>query len=105
MSDRQPVATRDGANRKTLKPMLRTLIEEILLFVLPFCIFAGYLVVRRRNPLDVEHWSPHLFMLSVVGMLFAIGFFIVAGWISPRHQGAYEPPHMENGVLVPGRFK
>lgn len=85
--------------------MLRILIEEILLFVLPFCLFAGYLIVRRRNPLDVEHWSPHLFRLSVVGLLAAIGFFLVAGWIAPRNSGAYEPPHMENGQLVPGRFK
>jgi len=85
--------------------MLRTLIEEILLFVLPFCLFAAYLIVRRRNPFDVEHWSPHLFRLSVVGLVVAISFFIVAGWIAPRSQGAYEPPHMENGQLVPGRFK
>lgn len=85
--------------------MLRTLIEEILLFVLPFCLFAAYLIIRRRNPLDVEHWSPHLFALSVVGLVVAIAFFIAAGWITPRSQGAYEPPHMENGQLVPGRFK
>lgn len=85
--------------------MLRIVIEEVLLFGLPFCLFASYLIVRRRNPLDVEHWSPHLFRLSVVGLIVAFGFFIVAGMLAPRHQGAYEPPHMENGVLVPGRFK
>jgi hypothetical protein len=85
--------------------MLRTLIEELLLFVLPFCGFAAYLIIRRRNPLDVEHWSPHLFRLSVVGLAAAIGFFLVAGWFAPRSRGAYEPPHMENGQLVPGRFK
>lgn len=85
--------------------MLRSLIEEILLFVLPFCLFAGYLIVRRRNPLDVEHWSPHVFRLSVVGLVLAIAFFALAGWLAPRSQGAYEPPHMENGVLVPGRFR
>lgn len=85
--------------------MLRSLTEEFLLFVLPFCVFAAYLVVRRRNPLDVEHWSPHIFRLSVAGLGLAIVSFIVAGWIAPRNRGAYEPPHMENGQLVPGRFK
>lgn len=85
--------------------MLRSLIEEFLLFVLPFCAFAAYLVIRRRNPLDVEHWSPHLFRLSIGGLALGIGFFFVAGWIAPRNRGAYEPPHMENGQLVPGRFK
>ncbi len=84
--------------------MLRTLIEEFLLFVLPFCLFAGYLVVRRRNPFDVEHWSGHLFWLSVVGLLLGIASFIYAGLVAPRHTGAFVPPHVENGRLVPGQF-
>ncbi len=85
--------------------MLRAIIEEVLLFVLPFCIFAGYLVIKRRNPFDVEHWSPHVFRLAVVGFLLAIAVLVYGGLIAPRSKGAYEPPHMENGVLVPGRFK
>jgi hypothetical protein len=84
--------------------MLRTLIEEFLLFVLPFCLFAGYLVIRRRNPFDVEHWSGHLFWLSVVGLVFGIGSFIYAGIVAPRHTGAFVPPHVEGGRLVPGQF-
>lgn len=84
--------------------MLRTLIEEFLLFVLPFCLFAGYLVVRRRNPFDVEHWSGHLFWLSVVGLVLGIASFVYAGLVAPRHTGAFVPPHVENGRLVPGQF-
>jgi hypothetical protein len=84
--------------------MLRTLIEEFLLFVLPFCLFAGYLVVRRRNPFDVEHWSGHLFWLSVVGLVLGIASFVYAGLVAPRHSGAFVPPHVENGRLVPGQF-
>jgi len=85
--------------------MLRAIIEEVLLFVLPFCVFAAYLVVKRRNPFDVEHWSRHAFWLSVTGLLLAIAVLAYSGFVAPRSQGAYEPPHMENGVLVPGRFK
>ena len=84
--------------------MLRTLIEEFLLFVLPFCLFAGYLVIRRRNPFDVEHWSRHLFWLSVAGLVFGISFFVYSGLVAPRHTGAFVPPHVENGKLVPGEF-
>lgn len=85
--------------------MLRSVIEEILLFVLPFCIFASYLIVRRRNPFDVEHWDGHVFWLSVVGLVISIGFVAYTGWIAPRSQGVYVPPHMENGQLVPGQFR
>lgn len=85
--------------------MLRSIIEELLLFILPFCIFAGYLVASRRNPFDIEHWNGHVFWLSVAGLALSIAFVAYTGWIAPRSQGAYEPPHMENGRLVPGRFK
>jgi hypothetical protein len=84
--------------------MLRTLIEEILLFVLPFCLFAGYLIARRRNPFDVAHWSRHVFWLSVSGLALGIAAFVYAGLVAPRHRGVYVPPHMENGRLVPGHF-
>ena len=84
--------------------MLRTLIEEFLLFVLPFYLFAGYLVIRRRNPLDVEHWSGHLFWLSVSGLLIGISVLVYTGLVAPRHTGPFVPPHVENGRLIPGEF-
>lgn len=85
--------------------MLRAIIEEVLLFVLPFCLFAAYLVVRRRNPFDVEHWSRHAFWLAVAGLVLVIGILAAEGFLTTRSSGAYEPPHVENGVLVPGRFR
>lgn len=84
--------------------MLRMLIEEFLLFVLPFCLFASYLVIRRRNPFKVESWSGHLFWLSVAGLLFAIASFVYAGLVAERHTGSFVPPHVEGGRLVPGQF-
>ncbi|MEN5081356.1 DUF6111 family protein [Bosea sp. TWI1241] len=84
--------------------MVRTLIEEILLFVLPFCVFAGYLIVRRRNPFRVEAWSGHLFWLSTLGLVLGIAFFIYSGLVAPRHKGAFVPPHVENGRLIQGQF-
>jgi hypothetical protein len=85
--------------------MLRAIIEEVLLFVLPFGLFAGYLVVKRRNPFDVEHWSRHVFWLAVAGLAMAIVLGLYSGFSARRSQGAYEPPHMEDGKLVPGRFR
>ena len=85
--------------------MLRAVIEEVLLFVVPFCLFATYLVIRRRNPFDVAHWSPHLFRLAVAGLSLVILILVIDGLVMKRERGAYEPPHLENGVLVPGRFR
>ncbi|MGL4727171.1 MAG: DUF6111 family protein [Bosea sp. (in: a-proteobacteria)] len=85
--------------------MMRSLIEEFLLFVLPFAFFAGYLIIRKRNPIDIEHWRPHVFILTVTGLVLAILSLGFAGVNNKPAQGAFEPAHMENGRLVPGRFK
>jgi hypothetical protein len=85
--------------------MIRSLVEEFLLFVLPFAVFASYLVIRRRNPVDIEHWRPHVFILTVIGLVLAILSLVYAGVKDKPSTGAFEPAHMEDGRLVPGRFK
>lgn len=85
--------------------MLRNLLEEILLFFLPFAVFATWLIATRRNPFDVDHWSGRKFILAVIGITLAIGSILYAFQFADRHTGAYEPAHMENGQLVPGRFR
>lgn len=83
---------------------MRSLIEEFLLFVLPFACFAGFLILRRRNPLHFESWHGHKFWLTAFGLLLGIASLVYGGLTAERHMGAFEPAHMENGRLVPGRF-
>lgn len=85
--------------------MLRNLIEEILLFLLPFAAFATWLVVTKRNPLDFDHWSGRKFALAGIGIALAIASLLYAAYTADRHTGAYEPARMEDGRLVPGRFR
>jgi hypothetical protein len=84
--------------------MWRNLTEEFLLFVLPFVVFGSYLILRRRNPLDAGHWRPHVFWLCLTGMLLAAASLVYTGLTAERHFGTFDPPHLENGRLVPGRF-
>lgn len=85
--------------------MIRAVIEEILLFLIPFGLFALYLVARRRNPLRWAHWSSGSFWLVMIGLGLAALSFVVAGVTSVRHTTGYAPAHMENGRLVPGEFR
>jgi hypothetical protein len=86
--------------------MIRNLIEEILLFFLPFAVFAGWLLFNKRNPLDVAHWSGYKFALAVIGMLLGIGSIIATALIfSQPHTGAYTPARVENGRLIPGEVR
>lgn len=85
--------------------MMRVFVEEALLFLLPFALFALYLLARRRNPFDFEHWSERTSWLVIAGLVLAVGSLIWAGITSERRKEGFQPTHMENGRLVPGQFR
>lgn len=85
--------------------MTRALFEELVLFLAPFALFAVYLALRRRNPFTRAPWEGHVSWLVIAGLLLAIGFFVITGLMAEREMGAFIPPHLENGRLVPGRFE
>jgi hypothetical protein len=83
--------------------MIRFL-DDLVLFTLPFVLFAIWLLATKRNPFDIEHWSGWKFGLTVAGLLLGIASVVFAGLTADKHTGAYEPSRVENGRLVPGRF-
>jgi heme/copper-type cytochrome/quinol oxidase subunit 1 len=85
--------------------MTRAILGEALLFFVPFAIFAVYLVLRRRNPLHWSSWSDQSLWLVIAGLVCVIVAFVVTGLTADRQTGAFEPTHLENGRVVPGRFK
>ncbi len=86
--------------------MGRALFETLALFLAPFALFAAYLALRARYPLAVEHWTRgRVSMLTLAGLAAAVLGLIGLELTAPRGQGVYVPAHVENGVLVPGRFQ
>jgi Family of unknown function (DUF6111) len=86
--------------------MLRVLLEPALLFALPFAVYIFYMSVRQRYPFAVEAWShSRIASLALAGLAVAVAGVILLGVFAPREQGAYVPPHVENGRLVPGHFE
>jgi Mn2+/Fe2+ NRAMP family transporter len=85
--------------------MIRAISGEALLFFLPFAVFALYLVLRRRSPFKLAAWSEATAWLVIAGLVCAIGALLVTFVTSERQSGAFEPTHMENGRVIPGRFK
>ncbi len=85
--------------------MLRRLLEEFGLFLIPFALFLLFLLVAGRNPLRAVHWNPHLLRLALAGLVIVIGTLVYDGLFSERRDGGYVPAHMENGRLVPGQFR
>lgn len=85
--------------------MIRTLVDDLLLLLLPFAVFAAYLVLRRRNPMQREAWSGRVGWLGIVGLLLVVAAFLLAGILAERQTGAFIPTHVENGRVVPGQFR
>ncbi len=85
--------------------MSRALTEELLLFLLPFALFALVLTLRRKTPLARVHWDGHVPWLVIAGLACAGGWLVFTGLTAPRGHGDYVPAHMENGVFVPGKLE
>jgi hypothetical protein len=85
--------------------MIRAIFGESLLFFVPFVLFALFLILNRRNPLRLSAWSQSGYWLVIAGLVCVLAAFVVTGLTSERHIGAFEPPHMENGRVVPGQFR
>lgn len=85
--------------------MTRTVLE-LILFLSPFAFYALYLILRARYPLEVEHWTRgRVSILTLIGLAAAVLGLIALDVFAPRGRGVYVPAHVENGVLVPGRFE
>jgi hypothetical protein len=86
--------------------MGRTIFEPLALFLSPFAIYALYLVVRARYPLEVEHWTRgRVSILTLLGLGAAVIGLVAVNVFAPRGSGVYVPAHVEKGILVPGRFE
>jgi hypothetical protein len=85
--------------------MIRTVFGEVLLFFVPFAVFALFLLLRRRNPLHITAWNDSTAWLAIAGLVCVILGFLYTGLTAERSIGAFEPPHLENGRVVPGQFR
>ena len=83
--------------------MLRIALIDILLFLLPFLIYAAYMVwVKGRAPASVMNSAPIFWLLAAgFGLLFVVMATLVQ-FSAGNPKGTYHPPVVEDGVIKPG---
>jgi heme/copper-type cytochrome/quinol oxidase subunit 3 len=82
--------------------MVRRILFEILLFLLPFGLYAAYLKLSKYDSERPTHQHPWT-VLFVSGLVLVAASFVVWGVTEGAgQQGTYVPPHVENGRVVPG---
>jgi uncharacterized membrane protein len=84
--------------------MIRPLATEIGLFLIPFVLYAAFLVATRADVLQSKAWTPRrLASLIIVSLVLMVGSFLVLAQFSGAPPGStYVPAHVENGKFVPG---
>jgi drug/metabolite transporter (DMT)-like permease len=87
--------------------MIRTGATELILFLLPFMLYAVYLLATRSQVLHSDSWPlRHIAWLLGAALLLVIGSFIYfANYTGAPVGSDYEPAHMEDGKFVPQRIR
>jgi hypothetical protein len=83
--------------------MIRRIFFEILLFLLPFALYAIYLKLAKQEETEIKRVHPWT-SLFVSGLVLVAASFLIWGIEEGSGQkGIYVPPHVENGRVVPGQ--
>lgn len=88
--------------------MIRIVIENLLLLLLPTLIYVSYVYLTRdgrsgsRNLLD----DAPLVWLFLAGVALAMAVLVIFGSTSGEapHKG-YQPPEFRDGKIIPGRVR
>lgn len=84
--------------------MIRPVLTEIGIFLIPFAVYALFLVATRSDVFKHASWPMHLMAKLVLGalLLVVVSFVLLAHFSGAPPNSTYVPAHVENGRLVPG---
>ena len=87
--------------------MTRPISTEIVLFLIPFAVYALFLVATRKGLVDPAHWPlARLAWLMIAALVLMLGSFVYFATFGGAPPGStYIPAHMEDGHFVPGQTK
>jgi hypothetical protein len=87
--------------------MIRPVLTELALFLAPFAAYIIFLWATRAGVVHPDSWSlPVLARLTIAALALMVGsFLLIAHFSGSPPRSTYEPAHLENGRLVPGRMK
>jgi hypothetical protein len=84
--------------------MIRPAFTEIGIFLIPFAVYALFLIATRSGLLVQSSWPANVVAKLVVGSLLLVvaSFVLLAQFSGAPPNSTYIPAHIENGRLVPG---
>lgn len=83
--------------------MLRIFLIDIFLFLLPFLIYAAYMIwVKGVLPQNLFSGFPFFQLLLAGGVCLFVGLFLLATFTGGDRDGTYQPSVLEDGIVKPG---
>ncbi len=84
--------------------MIRPALTEIGIFLIPFAVYAAFLIATRSGLLVQASWPMHVIAKLVLGalLLVVVSFVLLAHFSGAPPNSTYIPAHVENGKFVPG---
>ena len=84
--------------------MIRPAFTEIGIFLIPFAVYAAFLLATRSGLLLQTSWPLPIVAKLAVGslLLVVVSFVLLAHFSGASPNSTYIPAHIENGKFVPG---
>ena len=84
--------------------MIRPVLTEIGIFLIPFGIYALFLFATRSAVMAPSSWPIRMVARLVLGslLLLIISFIMLAHFSGAPPRSTYVPAHMEDGKFIPG---
>ena len=84
--------------------MIRPALTEIGIFLIPFAVYAVFLIATRSGLLAQGSWPLHVIAKLAIGALLLVvfSFVMLAHFSGAPPNSTYVPAHIENGKFVPG---
>ena len=84
--------------------MIRPAFTEIGIFLIPFAVYALFLVATRAGLTAQASWPVHIIGRLVLSslLLVVISFILLAHFSGGAPHSTYVPAHIEDGKFVPG---
>ena len=84
--------------------MIRPAFTEIGIFLIPFAVYALFLIATRSGLLVQSSWPVNILAKLLLGSLLLVvaSFILLAQFSGAPPHSTYVPAHIENGRLVPG---
>ena len=84
--------------------MIRSALTEIGIFLIPFVVYALFLIATRSGLLIRSSWPVIIVARLLLGslLLVVVSLIFLAQFSGAPPNSTYFPAHIENGKLVPG---